>query len=215
MVFNGNNTVFNESGASTIGSNMTINGSTNFNLANTTSLTLNGSLGGTGTMTLNGTGSTGTLLLGANETFNGSLDLAGGILNLAGFNLTLDTLHITGNSTIDFSGSSILDITNSFLIDPGVQLTINGWANAMNYFYATNDPGAATLAQVTFSNFPSNPAKWLSYADGPDNNHQITPVPEPATYGAIFTAAALGLFFWQRRKINTARPVLIPVSVRS
>jgi hypothetical protein len=84
----------------------------------------------------------------------------------------------------------------------------------MDYFYSTTNPGSTALSAITFSNYPSNPSKWLTYTDGPDGNHQVTPVPEPSTYGAIFTAAALGIFFWVRLKANTARPAPVRVLAR-
>ncbi|HZT23948.1 MAG TPA: autotransporter-associated beta strand repeat-containing protein, partial [Verrucomicrobiae bacterium] len=173
MAFNGTSTVLNESGASTIASPMTVNGTTTFNVLNAgttpsltltgqltvngaavfapalgTSLTLQGPLAGTGTATMNGAGN---LILGANQVFNSTLNLNAGTLSLAGFDLTLTTLHITGNSTIDFGSglASILDTTN-FLIDPGVTLTVTNWANTLDYFYSTNNPGLTSLSQIVF-----------------------------------------------------------------
>ncbi|HZP61463.1 MAG TPA: PEP-CTERM sorting domain-containing protein, partial [Opitutaceae bacterium] len=138
-----------------------------------------------------------------------TLNLNAGILALAGFTLDVNTLHITGNSTIDFGSglASILDTTN-FLIDPGVTLTITNWANAVDYFYSTNNPGLTSLAQIVFDppTYSGSDTKWMPYSDGPGNDHQITPVPEPATYGAFFTAMALGFFLWRRRRLT-----LVPV----
>ena len=235
MAFNGTNTVLNESGASVIGSNLTVNGTTNFNILNAgttpsltlngqlaingaanfniaagTSLTLAGPLAGSGTATMIGADATGILALGANQLFNGTLNLASGTLDLAGFNLTLNTLHITGNSTIDF-GAGVASILNTtyFIIDPGVTLTIADWANTVDYFYAQNFSGAAynirgvsPQNQVSFTGFSANNTIWLS------NDNQITPVPEPATYGALLTAVVLGIFLWHRRKMRPA-PVMV------
>ncbi len=231
LVFNGTSTVFNESGASTVGSKMTVNslgttnfdistgtslnltgpltvnGAANFNIASSSSLTLTGALGGTGTITLIGTDPTTSILaLGANQVFNSTLDLAGGTLDLAGYNLTVNTLEISGNSIIDFGSglASTLNVT-SFIIDSGATLTIKDWADTVDYFYAQNFSGAtynfrgtAPENQITFTGFSANSTVWQSY------DHQITPVPEPATYGAIFTAAALGLFLWHRRRARPA-----------
>ncbi len=107
-------------------------------------LTLNGA----GTLALNANqnfGGTlniasGTVILGASQTFaGGTLDLAAGsTLNLNGFNLTASALNVTGTSgtaTIDFSGSSILDLTNmlnSLTISSGVTLDVVGWTNAVD-----------------------------------------------------------------------------------
>jgi autotransporter-associated beta strand protein len=186
---------------------------------------------GAGTLTLSGTNaftgtlniSTGTVKLGASQTFTGgTIDLASGsTLNLNGFNLTAGALNVTGSSgtaTIDFSGTSILDLTNalnSLTISAGVTLDIVGWTNAVDYFYSMANPGSTVLSQISFSSpYAGDPAKWITYEDGPDPNHQISPVPEPATYGALFTAAALGLFFWLRLKANTPRLVPVRVAAR-
>jgi fibronectin-binding autotransporter adhesin len=164
-------------------------------------------------LTVNGVNSTGTLKLGANQTFSGTLDLSNATLSLAGFNLTVGTLDITANSTIDFGGSSsssILSVTD-LVLAAGVTLTINNWNDEKEYFYSATSPGSQGLTplnQVVFSGFSGNSTKWMS------TDHEITPVPEPATYGAIFTAAALGLFFWLRLKTNAPRPVPVRVAVR-
>jgi fibronectin-binding autotransporter adhesin len=178
--------------------------------------------GGSGNiLTLNGAG---TLAMTASQDFSsGEIDLAAGsILSISGAGTTLKvgTLHITGNATIDFSGTSILDVT-ALDIDPSVtSLTINGWADTMDYFYAGSDPNgfnAGALADIKFGTpYSGDAAKWLPYNDGPISGpgHQITPVPEPATYGAIFTAAALGLFFWFRVKASARRLVPVRVAAR-
>jgi autotransporter-associated beta strand protein len=225
MAFNGTNTLLNEGGATTIGSNITINGSTALNFANAgTSVTFNGQLtagtGNTGILTLNGSGTTG-ITLGAAQNFGGKLDLNGGTLSLAGFNATLGTLEISGNSTIDFAGgASILSATN-VIMDTGATLTINNWVDEQDYFYATNFyNGSGQLAslnamggtpedQIIFTGFSSNngaSTKWLSW------DHEITPVPEPATYGAIFTGACLGLFLLYR--LPRRKPVVVKVTDR-
>jgi hypothetical protein len=106
-------------------------------------------------------------------------------------------------------------------MDAGSTLTINGWNDEKEYFYATNFTGALPNAtggppenQIYFtgpySDTTGTTTKWLSWGQ-----HEITPVPEPATYGALFTAATLGLFFWFRSKANARRPVPVRVAVRS
>jgi len=58
-------------------------------------------------------GGAGTVNLGLSGTFAGTLNLSGGTLRLTDANLGVDTLNITGNSTIDFAGSaSTLNLTN-------------------------------------------------------------------------------------------------------
>jgi len=167
-------------------------------------------------LTVNGINSTGTLQLGANQTFSGTLDLSNAKLSLAGFNLTVGTLDIIANSVIDFGGSSsssILSMTN-LILGAGVTLTVNNWNDEKEYFYSANTP-TGSLTQISWgAPYTGDTTKWLSYTDGPGPGHEITPVPEPSTYGAIFTAAALGLFFWFRLKANAPRPVPVRVAVR-
>jgi autotransporter-associated beta strand protein len=173
-------------------------------------------------LTVNGVNGTGNLILGANQTFNGTFDLSNAKLSLAGFNLTVGVLEITGNSVIDFGGltsSSILDATGlagiSLVMDVGATLTVNNWNDVKEYFYSADNPGATALSQISWgAPYAGDTTKWLGYTDGPGPGHQITPVPEPATYGALFTAAALGLFFWFRLKANAPRLVPVRVAVR-
>ncbi|WP_069963311.1 autotransporter-associated beta strand repeat-containing protein [Lacunisphaera limnophila] len=160
------------------------------------STTFSGDLAGSGTFTKQGAG---ILTLTNDLTFAGTFNLAGGTLQLSTMNLVLDTLNITGNSIIDFAGVSTLALTN-FSISGGVTLTVQNWANASDYFFtqfwtgATLDAtGAAPMNQITFTGFPAADTKWQSY------DRQVTPVPEPSTYGALLLATAGGLLAWRRR----------------
>ncbi|MBI5771329.1 MAG: autotransporter-associated beta strand repeat-containing protein [Verrucomicrobia bacterium] len=175
-----------------------------------TSTTFGGTLTGTGTIQKTGSG---TLTFNTNISFTGgTLELNGGTLSLAGINLSVGTLHITGTTTLDFglNTASILSAAN-VIIDAGVSLTITNWVNAVDYFYATNTfqqfnsgtgtytgavidgRGMAPQNQITFTGYPGNATTWQSF------DKQITPAPEPATYGAIFVGAALGFLLWRRR----------------
>ena len=53
------------------------------------------------------------------------------------------------------------------------------------------------MNQITFANYGRAWTTWQS------SDRQINPVPEPVTYGAILTGAALGLLFWRRRNKST------------
>ena len=165
-----------------------------------------------GTFTGSGTlyiGAGATLTLGAN--FNNSainIILAGGTLNLNGSTDSFGNISITGNSVMDFgaSTSSVLSSTGLGFSNSSVGLTINNWVNATDYFYtqtftgATVDVrGAAPENQITFSGNSNNSTAWLSY------DHQITPAPEPSTYGAIFTALALGAVGFRRYRRNQVK----------
>jgi fibronectin-binding autotransporter adhesin len=158
-----------------------------------------GSITGTGTLEKSGSG---TLTFNSSFTFSGTLLLSGGTVALNGNTLTVGTLHITGNTVIDFgsSSASVLNVS-SFIIDSGAILTVTGWANTVDYFYAQswsgavqNTTGAAPMNQVVFSGYTASNTQWLSYGS------QITPAPEPATYGAIFTGLVAALAFWRRRR---------------
>jgi autotransporter-associated beta strand protein len=196
----------------------------NLNLGATGTLTGFGS--GAQTLTLTGagnilggtmTGATGTLVIGAGTTLtlNASfsdpgltIDLNGGTLVLNGTAAaTTDSfgaLNITGSSTIDFgTGAATTHLTDSSLtMGTGATLTIDNWVDEQDYFYATSFTGATYGAdgvtpedQIIFNGFSSNngmTTKWLSW------DNEITPVPEPATYGAIFIGACLGFFLLRR-----------------
>jgi autotransporter-associated beta strand protein len=165
--------------------------------ANNASTTFSGSFtaGDTGTFAKTGTG---TLTLGTGMNLSaGTLVLNGGTLNLGGFTSTFGSLDVTANSILDFgtSGSSILNLT-SLVINTGVTLTIANWTDAVDYFYSQNNPSSAILGQIVFNppTYTGANTKWLSY------DHQITPVPEPATYGAALMLLGLSAAAWLRRR---------------
>ena len=223
--------VLSTSSGVTVSSGATLN-LNNFNqtitgLNNSGALNFGGTGGETltlaGTNTLGGTmaGAVGTLFLGSGTTLtlgasfndaNLNIILAGGTLNLNGTTDIFGNLQVTAASTIDFATNptnSKLTINN--FTDAGFQLSVTNWSDEQDYFYSNSSPGpqgGSPTNQVVFTGFAGNSTKWLS------SDHEITPVPEPATYGAIFTAAALGLFFWFRFKANAARPVPVRIAVR-
>ncbi len=169
--------------------------------ANGGSSAFGGTLTGTGTVAKVGSG---TLTFNADIDFAGTFLLSGGTLALNGYDFTIGTFRITGDTILDFGNStaSLLNAT-TFIIDAGVILTLNNWVTGVDYFFANNWTGAtansrgtAPMNQLTFSGFSANSTGWQSY------DHQITPVPEPSTYGAIFVAFAGALVFWQRRTLR-------------
>jgi len=189
---------------------------------NNTSTTFSGDLTGTGSFTKAGTGTlivasdlgfdgnlnlaAGALQFNVDQAFTGTTTISGGTLRLTDADLSLASLNITGNSTIDFAGStSSLNVTN-FTIAAGVTLTILNWQNATDYFFADNWTGAVTdvrgsspMNQVVFNGFTGNNTQWQGY------DEQITPVPEPSTYGAMLMGAGLAVFGLRRwRQKRTA-----------
>ncbi|HEY8932311.1 MAG TPA: autotransporter-associated beta strand repeat-containing protein, partial [Rariglobus sp.] len=165
--------------------------------SNNGSSTFGGSIAGSGILEKIGSGS---LTFNSSLNFTGELRLGGGTMALNGNNLTVTTLHITANSVIDFgtSAASLLS-ASTLVIDSGVTLTINGWADMVDYFMAGTFTGATvevrgsgSASQVVFSGF-SGGTLW-------NRQGQITPVPEPSTYGALFLTLAAGAYVWRRRR---------------
>ena len=166
---------------------------------NSGSSTFGGTLTGTGVLEKLGFG---TLTFNSSFNFSGELRITSGTVVLAGITATLGTLHITGNTILDFgnSAASTLNAT-TLIIDAGVTLTITNWVNAVDYFYAQNfngavldTHGATPMNQITFTGYSNNNTGWLSY------DHQVSPAPEPATYGALFAALCLGAVGLRRRR---------------
>lgn len=158
---------------------------------------LGGTITGTGTLIKEGSG---TLALLSSIVLSGELQLDAGTLALSGYNLTANTLHITGNSVIDFAGgNSTLNLTN-FIIDAGVTLTVQNWTAAADYFYTQGWTGAsfgtsgsAPMNQVVFSGYTGDSTRWQSF------DKQITPVPEPSTYGVLMLLGVSGFAAWRRK----------------
>lgn len=217
-----------DAGHLTLAGNITA-GSESLAMGGAGDMSLAGSLSGSGSLTKDGAGllevdsslgfggtinlTAGTLQFNVDNAFSGTMNISGGTLRLADTaDLTLGTLNITGNSVIDFAGTAnILSVTN-FSISAGVVLTIRNWQNAVDYFFADNWAGAvydttgtAPMNRIVFDTDGSNPTtynasqtKWQSY------DEQITPVPEPSTYGALLLGAGGAFFGWRRWRRSRA-----------
>ena len=164
---------------------------------------LSGALNGTGTLTI---GAGATLTLGANFSDAGlNIVLAGGTLKLNGTTDTFGNLSVTSNSIIDFANPATSIITvNSVSLTGASQLSVNNWANMVDYFYSNTSPGTmgqAPINQIIYAGYSGNQTHWDNYTSGPGPGNEITPAPEPATYGAIFVGLSLaGIVAYRRRR---------------
>jgi hypothetical protein len=64
--------------------------------------------------------------------------------------------------------------------------------------------------QITFTGFSNNQTTWATFATYGYFEHEIRPVPEPSTYGAIFVSGAFGLIAYRRSRRRSAAPVVDP-----
>jgi len=146
-----------------------------------------------------------TLTLGADfNAANLTITLAGGTLNLDGHDHAFGALNVTADSVVDFVGDASLHVGVLTFDNTSRTLVVANWVDAVDYFTTSTDPGepgVPPLSQVSFTGF-SGETKWQSY------DEQITPVPEPSTYGAMLIGAGLLYFGWKRRRrrIAAARP---------
>ena len=158
------------------------------------------------TLTLNG----GTVLLGR--------DINNNIIS-GGNQLTFGTIHITGDTILDFGGSAGTFLSStSLVIDAGVNVTVNNWISVANttssstaWYVRAGTPtvnagtlggtdivGGTPLNQIAFTNYNGLSTTWVSTNHNGWFDHEIRPTPEPATYGAIFFSGCLGLLGWRR-----------------
>lgn len=158
----------------------------------------------------------GTLILRAGATLtlsdsfyapNLNIILEGGTLFLGNSqNHTFGTLSIAGDSVIDFGASGATNVYFTTIAASGGRvLTVNNWTNAVDYFFVQNNPGpqgTPPTNQVDFTNTPvdtwnGNDTRWVPFSNA--NYGQLTPVPEPSTYGAILLGAVSAFVLWRRR----------------
>ena len=175
-----------------------------------------GALGGTGGLTKSGSGTAtisggasysgpttingGTLALGSNSSLStaSALTLGGGTLALAGYTAAATTLTLGASSTIDFgasAGTNLLTFSDSHVVSWTGTLTI------LNYSVADADKlrFGATAAALTGSQLSA--ITFSGYAGGAaiDSLGYVSPIPEPATVGAVLGSIAL-LVTWHRRR---------------
>ena len=117
-------------------------------------------------------------------------------------NFTVGTLHITGNTILDFGLSTATVLSSANLIfDAGVTVTVNNWVSLSDAWYATtsfagaviDQNNAAPENQITFNGYPASWSAWVTDQGGVYNNRELRPIPEPSTYGLIFLGSSLAL----------------------
>jgi autotransporter-associated beta strand protein len=149
----------------------------------------------------------------------GTLKLGGGTLLLTNSFINVGTLNITANTILDFgtAGASILNANNIY-IAAGVTLTVVNWTSEVDFLFAntsfrqTNSSGTSAVYNAIGSN-PENQIIFQGDLFSPDGsrttwtnnwgtfaNHQIRPIPEPATTGAILLGSLFPLLVWWRRR---------------
>ncbi|MEX2044431.1 MAG: autotransporter-associated beta strand repeat-containing protein, partial [Opitutus sp.] len=145
-----------------------------------------------------------------------TLTLNGGTLSLLGGAFSVGTIHITGDTILDFNNSAgTFFSSTSLVIEAGVTVTVNNWISVANnsalstIWYATSTinggslggsdiKGGTPLSQIEFSNFDGLTTTWVSSDHDGWFDREIRPTPEPATYGAMFLGGCLGLLGWRR-----------------
>ncbi len=133
-----------------------------------------------------------------NIILNGGTLFLGNGLNHTFGNLTVNTAT---TSVIDFgtSGATTAAFDNVYVNGTG-QLNVNNWTDYVDYFISNNTTGAQGTApntKIVFAGgFTGADTKWLPYGGG----GQLTPVPEPSTYGALFLGSSASLLLLRRRR---------------
>lgn len=165
---------------------LTVNGPGNLSIGSTIS--------GAASLAKSGTG---TLAFSANQSFGGELTLGGGTLSLQNVSVNVSTLRVTAASVLDFTGVSTLTVGTLILQLPGGEdLSITNWQDFSDFFYVSNfldathdQPGQPPASSIVFANFTGDDTRWKF------SNNEITPVPQPSSFGVLSLA---GLAAWSR-----------------
>lgn len=147
----------------------------------------------------------------ATVTLNGGTHGGSGVLKFdgaggAGVTETFATLDVSGPAVVDFTGGTVCDANflylDDLLMSATSELIIRNWVEFTDFILvkntSTNVPGL--LDQIQFDGYGSG-AYWVAYNS---EYAQITPVPEPATYGALLVAAGAAFAGWRRRRMRSA-----------
>lgn len=148
---------------------------------------------------------TANVTLRGNTYGGGETKLVFGGTGTTGITETFADLTIEGTAILDFTGGSVCSPNYLFLDDlniaSGNQLLIRNWIEFTDFLLVDNSIDLdSVLPQIEFEGYGSY-AQWTPY----DSNwNQIRPVPEPATYGAIFVGTLSGLLGLRRwRKLRS------------
>jgi autotransporter-associated beta strand protein len=167
------------------------------------SSTWSGAFTGSGTLII---GSGVTLTLASNiDASSLNIVLAGGTINMAGGTHVFGNLTVTGDSVLDFSGTSTFEIQNLYFDSLAHTLNVVNWTDAVDYFLSRDRPGFRhdpPLNQVVFTGWTGDHTTYQDW------DNQITPVPEPSTYGAMLMGAGLAFFGyrrWRRQRQSNAK----------
>jgi autotransporter-associated beta strand protein len=124
-----------------------------------------------------------------------ALVMRGGTITLGDTSQTFASFEVVGSSVLDFgSGDGTLTVGGLNIAD-GATLTVRNWTESADYFFSQFDPGEANLARVYFEAQDKSGA-WNKYGDP----FEITPVPEPAAYGALALGGLVGWVALRRRR---------------
>lgn len=174
-----------------------------FSGANGGTINLNAVNSYTGNTVIGSSGDTAvTVALGVANAIASSANvtMAGGTLNLGGFNHTMTgtTLGLTANSTIDFTGSSSVSFANSSALSWTGTLDLANWvAGTTTLQIGTDATGltAAQLADIEFNGIDLGDA-------GINASGDIYIVPEPSSLalGLLGGLGGLGLIWNLRRR---------------
>lgn len=149
--------------------------------------------------------SEGILRLGANNVLANTLavTLGGGTLDLDGRSDTVGTLALAASSTIDFgaSAAAIVFAASNGLAWSDATLTIANYTTGMDSLRFGANASALTATQLGRFRF----ADYGNVSGRIDAFGFVTPIPEPAAWGALLGAAALGLTCWNRRRAHAPR----------
>jgi fibronectin-binding autotransporter adhesin len=164
-----------------------------------------GDFSGSGTIVINAGQS-----LTLTDSFNAAninIVLNGGSLFLGnGLTQTFGSLTVNGatGSVIDFgtSGSTVAQFSSVNVTGAGT-LAVNNWTDMVDYFLSSTTTGAQGTTpntQIVFAGYSGGNTKWIPLTGG--TNGQLTPVPEPSTYGALMLGSATAFMFMRRRRKN-------------